>query len=824
MTVSVSGFPTSSFPSTLQVDVEGSPVLETSFQRAVVSPAIRIMLSHGQADGSALPPIKLAFPIRLYPDQDSKGVCLAFLVKSAWVCSGKPVIAKIDGDMQGIGFSGNVVQTLGFAGLFRSRRQAKSIATELLPGFLTATGAAQLEDGTSYVVAMVYSTTVAQLVGEPAGKFNLLFLIPIVTAVFCFGALLLFWWRKIRQNKESDSPEKLKHSPSGSLSKDGLLHEDQASDSNENTVVVHDGVPDDKLFSDLEISSSSSMIESNGMDEGDSDYDTERALLSQQQQNMAHLPVPEGMFTEDEGVGVEEEVSVEELLNTMRSMVKLREISARELRLGDTIGEGSYKIVHQGWYEKEGSDRAIEVAISAIRFVGEHHMNDVKKKNLILQQTKDFMHEAEVALKLGKHPFIITLEGVCFDRVTDIPHISQLPLPTPRDPAVIGYPFNAHEEKILSYGTLTPGQLPDVGFGPERQISAPLDQDQPFDVKLANFGPHGILLGLNFVTELCVGSLYDVMYVQRKSLSIRDKKRIVFETISGLSHLHAQKMIHRDLKTHNILMSKDMSARICDFGTVKLRKFNNLSTSGQGLGTPGYMAPEQWLVNGGSVRRSSPAYKRLQQFGHVTEKSDIWAFGCVVVELFVEKPPWSKRVKMQQRAHEKDFIPPEVDDFFQTCKDSEIKDIVAACLNFDPTLRWSAHQILVELEHLGWGERDDQANTFLDPFSSQEEGGPGVSLPSLLSPVLPSFGSSTGTSTMNERRPTPQITSNESSQIATSAIATSWNPSPGETSPETKNNTMPFFSAPSNQSSGNLRSIRHMRSNSQRSTGAGHNT
>ena len=52
----------------------------------------------------------------------------------------------------------------------------------------------------------------------------------------------------------------------------------------------------------------------------------------------AHLPVPEGMFTEDEGVGVEEEVSVEELLNTMRSMVKLREISARELRLGDTIG------------------------------------------------------------------------------------------------------------------------------------------------------------------------------------------------------------------------------------------------------------------------------------------------------------------------------------------------------------------------------------------------------------------------------------------------------------------------------------------------------
>src|SRR6185295_16336588 len=83
----------------------------------------------------------------------------------------------------------------------------------------------------------------------------------------------------------------------------------------------------------------------------------------------------------------------------------------------------------------------------------------------------------------------------------------------------------------------------------------------------------------------------------------------------ALAAAHAQGILHRDLKPANILIDAHGSVRISDFGIAVLRDQRGPNT---GVGTPGYMAPEQ-LTSGGAV----------------SERTDIYALGLVLYELLV---------------------------------------------------------------------------------------------------------------------------------------------------------------------------------------------
>jgi mitogen-activated protein kinase kinase kinase len=99
------------------------------------------------------------------------------------------------------------------------------------------------------------------------------------------------------------------------------------------------------------------------------------------------------------------------------------------------------------------------------------------------------------------------------------------------------------------------------------------------------------------------------------------------QTLGGLAYLHREGILHRDLKADNILLDLDGTCKISDFGISKKTDNiygNDITNSMQG--SVFWMAPEV-------IRSQGQGY---------SAKVDIWSLGCVVLEMFAGRRPWSK--------------------------------------------------------------------------------------------------------------------------------------------------------------------------------------
>jgi len=104
-------------------------------------------------------------------------------------------------------------------------------------------------------------------------------------------------------------------------------------------------------------------------------------------------------------------------------------------------------------------------------------------------------------------------------------------------------------------------------------------------------------------------------------------RSLTYQTLSGLKYLHQEGILHRDLKADNILLDLDGTCKISDFGISKKSDDiygNDASNSMQG--SVFWMAPEV-------VRTDGHGY---------SAKVDIWSLGCVVLEMFAGKRPWTR--------------------------------------------------------------------------------------------------------------------------------------------------------------------------------------
>ncbi|XP_026429682.1 serine/threonine-protein kinase STY46-like isoform X1 [Papaver somniferum] len=130
---------------------------------------------------------------------------------------------------------------------------------------------------------------------------------------------------------------------------------------------------------------------------------------------------------------------------------------------------------------------------------------------------------------------------------------------------------------------------------------------------------------------ICSGSLFQLLRLHTNTtLGWRRRVLMALDIARGMNYLHRHNppIIHRDLKSSNLLVDKNWSVKVGDFGHSRLKHATFLTTSTT-HGTPQWMAPE--------VIRNEPA----------DEKSDVYSFGVILWELATLKIPWDGLNQMQ---------------------------------------------------------------------------------------------------------------------------------------------------------------------------------
>lgn len=100
---------------------------------------------------------------------------------------------------------------------------------------------------------------------------------------------------------------------------------------------------------------------------------------------------------------------------------------------------------------------------------------------------------------------------------------------------------------------------------------------------LSKYRHPNIVLMLGAVTvppNLCIvmelmkeGTLYDLIHRKKTVLSVDDRRRIIKQILSVFVYLHKHGIVHRDIKSHNILLDKSLNVKLCDFGLAKHKVF-----------------------------------------------------------------------------------------------------------------------------------------------------------------------------------------------------------------------------------------------------------
>jgi serine/threonine protein kinase len=127
----------------------------------------------------------------------------------------------------------------------------------------------------------------------------------------------------------------------------------------------------------------------------------------------------------------------------------------------------------------------------------------------------------------------------------------------------------------------------------EREFIAAKVLDHPNVVRAIEYcgtGPHPFLV-MEFVDGESVGQRVE----RAGAIPEAESVRLIAQVCDGLQRAHKQGLVHRDVKPDNILITRDGVAKLTDLGLVKdIEADLNLTKTGRGLGTPHYMAPEQF--------------------------------------------------------------------------------------------------------------------------------------------------------------------------------------------------------------------------------------
>ncbi|KAH9745805.1 putative LRR receptor-like serine/threonine-protein kinase [Citrus sinensis] len=211
-------------------------------------------------------------------------------------------------------------------------------------------------------------------------------------------------------------------------------------------------------------------------------------------------------------------------------------------------------------------------------------------------------------------------------------------------------------------------------------------QQHPNLVKLYGCCVEGnqLLLVYEYMKNNCLSrAIFGKDTENRLKLDWPTRKKICIGIARGLAYLHEDsriKIVHRDIKTSNVLLDKDLNAKISDFGLAKLYEEDKTHISTRIAGTIGYMAPEYAMR------------------GYLTSKADVYSFGVVTLEIVSGKSNTNYRPN-EDFVYLLDWL---VDTSLGSEYSSEeamaMLNVALLCTNASPTLRPTMSQVVSMLE------------------------------------------------------------------------------------------------------------------------------
>ena len=158
---------------------------------------------------------------------------------------------------------------------------------------------------------------------------------------------------------------------------------------------------------------------------------------------------------------------------------------------------------------------------------------------------------------------------------------------------------------------------------------------------------------------------------QQDVVALNIKITMLVDISEGLRYLHSQDILHRDLSSNNILLTKDLVAKIADLGVAKVVKQSKTMTQTRAPGTIYFMPPEALSVK-----------------PHYSKPVDVFSLACVALHIMSHR--WPEPKDQVQQINDSIVALTEVqrrDDYLEYCTPPSLKDLVKSCLNNMPKQR-----------------------------------------------------------------------------------------------------------------------------------------